>query len=108
MNPRNVAWTAHYRAARKKGTVEVIKRARRRRERKVERPIAGVSLEFIRAQRLLAMKKRPKLKKAPEEEAKEKKKAEKEARKKEYKMSRRREEFKTPSKAKPTAGQKKY
>ena len=50
-NPRVISWTVLYRKQHKKGSEEQSKRSRKRRAKKIERGIAGVSLEAIRAQK---------------------------------------------------------
>jgi large subunit ribosomal protein L24e len=92
-NPRVICWTQLYRKQHKKGTEEQAKRARKRKAKKVERGIAGVSLEFIQAQKNQSQQQRNKLRaaaKTVEKEAKKKtaqKKAEQKAKQEQLKKT---------------------
>jgi large subunit ribosomal protein L24e len=59
-NPRVISWTQLYRKQHKKGTVEQHKRTKRRKVAKVERAIAGASIEFLNAQRNQSVEQRKK------------------------------------------------
>lgn len=55
-----------YRRQRKKGVVEEYKKARRKKIKKVQRAIAGATLEFINAQKLQTPAQRKQLRKTAE------------------------------------------
>merc|ERR1712063_20033 len=60
-NPRVVRWTQLYRRQHKKGSVEQLKKNKKRRTARVERGIAGASLEFIKAQKNQTAQQREKI-----------------------------------------------
>jgi len=76
-NPRVVRWTQLYRRQHKKGSVEQLKKNKKRRTARVERGIAGASLEFIKAQKNQTQQQREKIRSSNKEA--EKTKSQKEA-----------------------------
>ncbi|KAL9644042.1 hypothetical protein ABK040_005510 [Willaertia magna] len=75
-NPRVIRWTQLYRRQHKKGSIEQLKKNKKRRVVKVERGVAGASVEFIKAQKNQTQEQRTKIREAskqPKTEKKEKK-----------------------------------
>mmetsp|Transcript_14160 Transcript_14160/g.19997 ORF Transcript_14160/g.19997 Transcript_14160/m.19997 type:complete len:160 (+) Transcript_14160:34-513(+) len=50
-NPRKLSWTQLFRRLHKKGTLEEIQKRRARKTTKIQRPIEGADLAFIKAKR---------------------------------------------------------
>jgi large subunit ribosomal protein L24e len=73
-NPRVISWTQLYRRQHKKGNVEQLKKARKRKLQKVERGFAGASIEFINAQRNQTSEQRKQIRLSTKKSLEEKKK----------------------------------
>jgi large subunit ribosomal protein L24e len=73
-NPRVISWTQLYRRQHKKGNVEQLKKARKRKLQKVERGFTGASIEFINAQRNQTQEQRKQIRLSTKKALEEKKK----------------------------------
>ncbi|KAF0981672.1 hypothetical protein FDP41_012329 [Naegleria fowleri] len=84
-NPREIRWTQLYRRQHKKGSVEQLKKNKKRRVARVERGIAGASIEFIKAQKNQTQQQREKIRASTKEAQKKQNKTEQAGRKEQQK-----------------------